>query len=185
MVDTDRLLGHGHCAVAVLNVVGSLFAGQARHRPGPGRRQDGPGPAGTDRRAARPRPPVRLVGLVINLLTAGAAAAVEAVTRYVLDQYEQYRSPGVFACGACPTNITGSFVLGLPVGLGARHGLPEQVVPIVGVGFCNDCATFSAFSYELVHLREKGQVGRSLLYGASTLVMGLLAATTGLAIGSF
>ncbi|WP_326653430.1 MULTISPECIES: CrcB family protein [unclassified Streptomyces] len=29
MVDTDRLLGHGHYAAAALNIVGSLFAGAA------------------------------------------------------------------------------------------------------------------------------------------------------------
>ncbi|MET8244285.1 CrcB family protein [Streptomyces sp. NPDC005202] len=56
---------------------------------------------------------------------------------------------------------------------------------IVGVGFCSAYTTFSTFSYELVHLREKGQGEKSVLHGASSLTVGLLAAAAGLAIGSF
>ncbi|QIY94051.1 fluoride efflux transporter CrcB [Streptomyces sp. S1D4-11] len=122
---------------------------------------------------------------MIILLAVGAAAAVGAVARYVLDQYVQYRHPGLFPRGTWLISITGSYVLGIVMGLGARHGLPEQAVHIVGVGFCGAYTTFSTFSYELVHLREKGQVRRSLLYGTSSLVVGLSAAAAGLSIGSF
>ncbi|MEU1464950.1 CrcB family protein [Streptomyces sp. NPDC005727] len=97
----------------------------------------------------------------------------------------QYRSPGAFPRGTWLINVTGSFVLGLLVGLGARHALPDRVVVIAGVGFCGAYTTFSTFSYELVHLREERQVGKSLLYGASSLAAGLSAAAAGLAIGSF
>lgn len=122
---------------------------------------------------------------MIILLAVGAAAAVGAVARYLLDQYVQYRSPGLFPRGTWLINITGSFVLGMVQGLGARHGLPEQAVAIVGVGFCGAYTTFSTFSYELVHLCEKGQVRNAFLYGASSLAVGLSAAAAGLAIGSF
>ncbi|MCX5094198.1 fluoride efflux transporter CrcB [Streptomyces sp. NBC_00365] len=122
---------------------------------------------------------------MITLLAVGAAAAVGAVARYVLDQYVQYRRPGLFPRGTWLINITGSYVLGIVMGLGARHGLSDQAVHIAGVGFCGAYTTFSTFSYELVHLREKGQVRKSLLYGASSLVVGLSAAAAGLAIGSF
>ncbi|MEU9367275.1 fluoride efflux transporter CrcB [Streptomyces avermitilis] len=123
--------------------------------------------------------------MIVTLLAVCAAAAVGAVARYTLDQYVQYRSPGLFPRGTWLINISGSFVLGLLMGLGTRHGLPEQVVTMAGVGFCGAYTTFSTFSYELVHLREKGQVGKSLLYGASSLTVGLLAAAAGLAVESF
>ncbi|MEU0392658.1 fluoride efflux transporter CrcB [Streptomyces sp. NPDC006208] len=122
---------------------------------------------------------------MITLLAVGAAAAVGAVARYVLAQYVQYRSPGGFPRGTWLINITGSFVLGLLVGLGAQHGLPEQVVTIAGIGFCGAYTTFSTFSYEVTLLGQKGQTGKAVLYAASSLVVGLAAAAAGLAVGSF
>lgn len=121
---------------------------------------------------------------MITLLVVGAATAVGAVARYVLDQYVQYRNPGLFPRGIWLVNITGSFVLGLLVGLGARHGLPPQVVTIIGTGFCGAYTTFSTFSYDLVHLCEKGQVRLSLLYAGASLAVGLAAAAEGLALGA-
>ncbi|MCF3145055.1 fluoride efflux transporter CrcB [Streptomyces platensis] len=121
---------------------------------------------------------------MITLLAVGAAAAVGAVARYVLDQYVQYRSPGLFPRGIWLVNITGSFVLGLVVGLGARHGLPPHVVTIVSAGFCGAYTTFSTFSYDLVHLCEKGQVRESLWYAGASLAMGLAAAAAGLTLGA-
>lgn len=118
------------------------------------------------------------------MLAVGLAAAVGAVARYVLNQYVQHQSPGAFPRGTWLINITGSFVLGLLVSLGARHGLPEEVVTVVGVGFCGAYTTFSTFSYESVRLCEERGVGQSLLYGVSSLAAGLLAAAAGLGIGS-
>ncbi|GFH38379.1 fluoride efflux transporter CrcB [Streptomyces pacificus] len=119
---------------------------------------------------------------MITLLGVGAAAALGAVARYLLDQYVQYRRPGAFPRGTWLVNISGSFALGLVVGLGARHGLPEQVLTIVGAGFCGAYTTFSTFSHELVRLYEQGQTGKSLLYGASSLLVGLAAVTAGFAV---
>ncbi|MFD5394102.1 fluoride efflux transporter CrcB [Streptomyces sp. NPDC127097] len=121
---------------------------------------------------------------MITLLAVAAAAAAGAVARYILDQYVRYRRPGVFPRGIWLVNITGSFVLGLVVGLGARHGLPAQVVTILGAGFCGAYTTFSTFSYELVYLCEKGQVRTSLLYAAVSLAAGVTAAASGLAVGA-
>ncbi|WP_234342591.1 fluoride efflux transporter CrcB [Streptomyces sp. NRRL B-3648] len=121
---------------------------------------------------------------VIILPAVGAAAAVGAVARYVLDQYVRYRSPGAFPRGTWLINVTGSFLLGLLVGLGAQHALPEQVVAIGGVGFCGGYTTFSTFSYELVRLCDKRLVGKSLLYAVSSIAVGLAAAASALAIGS-
>ncbi|MEU8684470.1 fluoride efflux transporter CrcB [Streptomyces sp. NPDC048611] len=122
---------------------------------------------------------------MITLLAVAAAAAAGAVARHVVDQYAQHRSPGVFPRGIWLINVSGSFVLGLLVGLGARHGLPAQLLTIVGVGFCGAYTTFSTFSYELVRLCEKGQVRASLWYAVASLAAGLAAAAAGAVIGAF
>ncbi|MGW3007705.1 fluoride efflux transporter CrcB [Streptomyces sp. NPDC001219] len=122
---------------------------------------------------------------MITLLAVAAAAAAGAVARHVLDQYVQHRSPGVFPRGIWLINISGSFVLGLLVGLGARHGVPAQLLTIAGVGFCGAYTTFSTFSYELVRLCEKGQVRTSLWYAVASLAAGLAAAAAGAALGAF
>ncbi|WP_432043810.1 fluoride efflux transporter CrcB [Streptomyces cadmiisoli] len=113
-----------------------------------------------------------------------AAAALGALARYVLDQYVQYRRPGPFPLGTWLINVSGSFVLGLLVGLGSRHVLSEQIVAIAGVGFCGGYTTFSTFSYELVRLCERGMVRKALFYGASSLAAGLCTAAAGFAVST-
>ncbi|WP_330479205.1 fluoride efflux transporter CrcB [Streptomyces platensis] len=91
---------------------------------------------------------------------------------------------GTFPLTTSAINVSGSFLLGLLVGLGARHGLPVQVMTIVGAGFCGACTTFSTFSDDLVHLCEKGQVRQSLLYAVASLSVGPAAAAARLALGA-
>ncbi|MEV6759351.1 CrcB family protein [Streptomyces sp. NPDC051105] len=82
----------------------------------------------------------------------------------------------IFPHGTWLINVTGSFALGPPVGPGVRHALPEQAAVMARVGFRGARYDVSTFSHDLVHLCEKGQVCISLLYGASTIAVGLAAA---------
>ena len=49
-------------------------------------------------------------------------------------------------------NVSGSFVLGVVVGLGQYHGLGRPATVVAGIGFCGAFTTFSTFSYESVRL---------------------------------
>jgi fluoride exporter len=124
------------------------------------------------------------VSTLITALVVGIAAAAGATARYVLDQYVRYRRPGAFPLGTWVINISGSFALGLLVGVSTGHGAPEQVARILGTGFCGAYTTFSTFSYETILLSKKGQAGKAVLYCLSSLVAGLSAGAAGLAVGA-
>jgi len=139
---------------------------------------------------------VRSAGLY---LVVAAAGAVGAPARYLLDIAVQERSghgvrarsaagvrarsgAGTFPLGTFIVNATGSFVLGLVVGLALHHGLSTTARAAAGTGFCGAYTTFSAFSYETVHLLEKGSLGTAVLNVAGSLAVGLAAAALGLGV---
>jgi fluoride exporter len=119
---------------------------------------------------------------VILALGVGLGAAFGAVARYLLDQAVTRRRAPVFPMGTWLINITGSFVLGLLTGLAAHHGLPSQVVVVVGTGVCGGYTTFSTFSFESVRLMEDGAALISIGNIVGSIAAGLAAAALGLGL---
>ncbi len=140
-------------------------------------------------------------------LVVAAAGAVGAPTRYLLDIAVQdlgrhgvrarsrhgvrarnrhgvrARSrAGTFPLGTFIVNATGSFVLGVVIGLALHHGLSATARAAAGTGFCGAYTTFSAFSYETVHLVEEGSLAVAALNVAGNLGVGLVAAALGLGL---
>ncbi len=123
-------------------------------------------------------------------LVVAAAGAIGAPTRYLVDIAVQERrrngrrthGVGTFPLGTFIVNATGSFVLGLVVGLALHHGLSTTARTAVGAGFCGAYTTFSAFSYETVHVLEKGELGSAALNMGGSLAVGLGAAGLGLGL---
>ncbi|HEY7046807.1 MAG TPA: CrcB family protein [Jatrophihabitantaceae bacterium] len=60
--------------------------------------------------------------MLLALAVAGAAG-LGAVARYLLDQFVGHRVAGDFPYGTMMINVSGSFLLGLTLGLAAHHGL--------------------------------------------------------------
>ncbi|MDQ6837988.1 MAG: fluoride efflux transporter CrcB [Actinomycetota bacterium] len=124
-------------------------------------------------------------------LVVAAAGAVGAPARYLVDIAVQERRdhrtgarsrPGTFPLGTFIVNATGSFLLGLVVGLALHHGLSPTARAAAGTGFCGAYTTFSAFSYETVRLAEKGLFGPAALNVAASTGVGLVAAALGLGL---
>ncbi len=124
-------------------------------------------------------------------LVVAAAGAVGAPARYLVDVAVQERGRdgrrtqsrvGTFPLGTFIVNATGSFVLGLVVGLALHHGLSTTARAAFGTGFCGAYTTFSAFSYETAHLLEKGDLGAAAVNVAGSLAVGLVAAGLGLGL---
>jgi CrcB protein len=115
--------------------------------------------------------------LIASLFIAGA---IGAPTRYMVDGFVQYRTPGVFPFGTLVINVSGSFLLGIITGLALYHGLAPLPRAAIGTGFCGAYTTFSTFSYETVRLIEEGSVRLAATNVALSVVIGLAAAGLGL-----
>jgi CrcB protein len=80
-------------------------------------------------------------------------------------------------------NLVGSFVAGLLVALIVERGaLPAELRPLIIVGLLGGFTTFSAFAVQTLRLGEGAPLS-ALAYVAASLLLGLLAAAAGLAIG--
>jgi len=112
------------------------------------------------------------------------AGAVGAPCRYLLDRAVSDRLSGIFPWGTFVINVTGSFALGVIVGLSLYHALPTTPKVILGTGFCGAYTTFSTWSYETVRLLEDGDAVDALRNALAGLVACGTAAGLGLALAA-
>ena len=112
----------------------------------------------------------------------GLAAALGAVSRYVVDQAVANKWESAFPWGTWVINVTGSFILGLLTGFALHHGLSAHVVSVLGTGVCGGYTTFSTFNFETVRLAEGGSLVGAVGNIAGSIVAGLLAAAAGLGL---
>lgn len=114
-----------------------------------------------------------------TLLLVGLGAAAGAVTRYLVDRGIQSRYGRAFPWGTWVVNVSGSFALGLLVGLAPS----QPVLAVVGTGVLGGYTTFSTFMVETLRLAEDGSGWEALGNLAASLVAGVVAAGAGLALG--
>ena len=86
------------------------------------------------------------------------AGALGALLRYLVDQLVQRRAGSDFPLGILVVNLSGSFVLGVLVGVGAHHGLSAPWVTVLGTGLIGAYTTFSTFTFDTVRLAERRPV---------------------------
>lgn len=110
-----------------------------------------------------------------------AAGALGAPLRYLVDGAVQDCTLGAIPLGTLVVYASGSLVLGFLAGLAIHHGLDDATKIVVGTGFCGAFTTFSTFSYETVRLIEDGAHQEAIRNLAGNLIVGALAAATGLA----
>jgi len=117
------------------------------------------------------------VGIVV-------AGAVGAPIRFLLDGFVQDRTSGAFPWGTFVINMTGSVILGFITGLALYHAFPTTPKIILGTGLCGAYTTFSTWTFETIRLLEEGAVRDALLNAGMSLLVGMLAAGTGLALAA-
>ena len=101
---------------------------------------------------------------------AGALARAEAGRRW-------NRHDGL-AIGTLVVNVTGSFLLGL------LSDVAPLTLTVLGVGGLGSFTTFSSFARDAVALTELGRLKAAALYVGTTVVLGLAAASAGVAIAN-
>ena len=104
----------------------------------------------------------------MEVVLVSIGGALGASSRYVVGHVLRSTS---FPWSTLLVNVVGSFLLGLVV-FGANS---EQLVLLVGVGFCGAFTTFSSFSFQTVELWERGMPSLAVLNAGGNLLVSLLA----------
>lgn len=114
------------------------------------------------------------------LLFVGAALAggVGAVLRYLVDLGVASFAGRRFPWGILVVNLSGSFALGL-----VTTALPSEAF-LLGAGLLGGYTTFSTAMLDAVALWREGERAASAFDAVGMLLLGLLAAGLGLALGS-
>jgi len=120
---------------------------------------------------------------VKETLWVGAGGFAGAVARYLLGGWmTSWLGPG-FPYATFVINVTGSFVLGLLLGMLEGH-VVSPIVPLsMAVGFLGAYTTFSTFSYETLRLLEDGSFLLAGVNVVGSVLVGLFSAMLGLAAG--
>ena len=110
------------------------------------------------------------------------AAGIGATSRYLLDGWVQDRTRGAFPWGTFTVNVSGCVLLGVLTGLGLYHDLDTTTSTVLGTGGLGAYTTFSTFTFETIRLAEEGALDQAFRNAAASVLVGLAAASAGLAL---
>lgn len=108
------------------------------------------------------------------------AAGAGAVCRYLVDGTVQRGRP--FPGGTLLVNVSGSFLLGLLVGLSRHHGLASSTSTVLGAGFLGGYTTLSTWAWESLVLAERDARAIAAANVVGSFALGLAAAAAGLGL---
>ncbi|PLS78584.1 MAG: fluoride efflux transporter CrcB [Chloroflexi bacterium] len=109
-----------------------------------------------------------------------------ALCRFHANRLLRGQTQSAFPWGTLLINVTGSALLGLLMGLLAKHATwpTTQLGIFFGTGFCGAYTTFSTFALETVELWQRGARRATLLNALGQPLVGGLAAWLGLHFGA-
>lgn len=116
-------------------------------------------------------------------MIAGAGGFIGTCMRFLTEKLGSILYPGAFPLGTFMANILGCLLIGVFYGLVAKHQwFTEKYNLFLITGLCGGFTTFSSFSYEMMSLIQDGNISALLFYLAISLIAGLLAVVTGIAM---
>jgi len=106
------------------------------------------------------------------ILAVAIGGSIGSVMRYLVSIGSGKLFGTNFPWGTLIINITGSFLIGLFVGLFAlRWDLPQAMRIFLTVGICGGYTTFSTFSLDAFYLMERGEVVVAGAYMIASVVL--------------
>ena len=120
---------------------------------------------------------------MIVALAVAAAGGLGAVLRYLLTVALRPWSAR-FPWSIAVVNVSGSFLLGVVVAMTSGGVLPEPWPPVLGAGLLGGFTTFSTASEDTRRLVQQRHPKAAFASALGVLLIGVLAAATGLVLGS-
>lgn len=120
--------------------------------------------------------------IVTKLLLVALGGALGASIRYLLGLWIAARVGPDFPWGTFIINVSGSFLIGVALGLVSEGYLSAEMRLFVAVGILGGYTTFSTFSYETLELLADGTMRAFLFNALGQLAAGLVAVYLGLSL---
>lgn len=120
-----------------------------------------------------------MIGTVAAWAGVGVLGGIAAIARFLVDGAIESRSSSGFPYGTLVVNLSGAVILGFLAGL-ALEGDPML---LTGTAVVGSYTTFSTWMFESQRLAEDGQWRPALVNVVASLILGILAAALGDAIG--
>lgn len=117
-----------------------------------------------------------------RLVLVALGGALGAATRYLLGTWLAQRITPDFPWSTFLINVSGSFLIGVVLGLASDGYLSTEARLFLAVGILGGYTTFSTFSYETLELLADGNMRAFLFNALGQLVVGLLAVFLGLIV---
>ncbi len=112
------------------------------------------------------------------------AGSLGAAARYGVDGIVSQHLPGAFPWGTLVVNISASLLLGVVFTLATqRLALDPAARLALTTGFIGSYSTFSTLMLESVRLAQEGSLALAALNAGGSVVLGMLAVSTGILIG--
>lgn len=110
-----------------------------------------------------------------NLMLVFLGGGLGSTARYLLANWLNNESNGI-PYGTFVANILGSFVIGIILGLAAKHeAMSEAHTLLLATGFCGGFTTFSTFAFENHQFLKSGEMFSFFLYATGSFVLGFAA----------
>ncbi len=121
-----------------------------------------------------------------DILLVGAGGFFGAQARFGVSNYFSKKWGTAFPYGTVIINLSGSFLLGLFLGLAGKAIFADEAYRwLVEVGFCGGYTTFSTYTYETLTLLRENKMSAALTANLiGSYFLGLLVALGGFWLGN-